>query len=75
MIKMLVDVVSKNGNLLLSVPLRGNGSLDDKEMKVLEGIAAWMDVNGESIYGTRPLGDAGEGPSAETARPFECTRF
>jgi len=74
-IKMLVDVVSKNGNLLLSVPLRGNGSLDEKEKNVLEGIAAWMEVNGESIYGTRPWVLFGEGPSAETARPLNAQGF
>lgn len=47
---MLIDIVSKNGNLLLSVPLRGDGSIDEKELAVLEGIKAWMDVNSESIY-------------------------
>lgn len=49
-IRMLIDIVSKNGNLLLSVPLRGDGSTDEKELAVLEGIKAWMDVNSESIY-------------------------
>ena len=52
-IKMLVDVVSKNGNLLLSVPVKGDGTIDEKERAVLDGIKAWMDVNSESIYGTR----------------------
>ncbi len=44
---MLIDIVSKNGNLLLSVPMKGNGTIDDKEEKILEDIAAWMEVNGE----------------------------
>ena len=39
---MLIDIVSKNGNLLLSVPMKGNGTIDDKEEKILEDIAAWM---------------------------------
>ncbi|MGA2068495.1 MAG: alpha-L-fucosidase [Thermoguttaceae bacterium] len=60
-IKELVDVVSKNGNLLLNIPLRGNGSLDDDELKFLEGLTRWMDVNSESVYGTRPWRVYGEG--------------
>ena len=44
---MLVDIVSKNGNLLLSVPLRGSGAIDEKEVAILKDIKAWMDVNGE----------------------------
>ncbi|MBR5149576.1 MAG: alpha-L-fucosidase [Bacteroidaceae bacterium] len=74
-ISMLVDIVSKNGNLLLSVPIRGNGSIDEKEMAVLADIKAWMDVNGESIYGTRPWKTFGEGPNAETARPLNAQGF
>ena len=53
-IQMLCDIVSKNGNLLLNIPVRGDGTIDDKEEAVLEGIAAWMDVNKECIFGTRP---------------------
>ena len=41
-IHMLADIVSKNGNLLLNVPVRGDGTIDEKEVKVLEDIAAWM---------------------------------
>jgi alpha-L-fucosidase len=63
-IHMLADIVSKNGNLLLNIPVRGDGSIDDKEEKVLEGIAAWMDVNKESIFGTRPWKVFGEGPAS-----------
>jgi alpha-L-fucosidase len=62
---MLVDVVSKNGNLLLSVPLRADGTFDDKEEAILNDIAAWLKVNGESIYATRPWQIFGEGPIAQ----------
>ena len=61
-VRMLVDVVSKNGNMLLSIPLKGDGTLDADEMKFIEGLTAWMDVNGECIFGTRPWRIAGEGP-------------
>ncbi|MFI3238327.1 MAG: alpha-L-fucosidase [Lachnospiraceae bacterium] len=60
-IKLLVDIVSKNGNLLLNFPLRPDGTLEDEEIKTAEGIAAWMDVNGEAIFGTRPFTHFGEG--------------
>jgi alpha-L-fucosidase len=72
---MLVDIVSKNGNLLLSIPVRGNGTIDDKEVKILEGIAAWMDINKESIFGTRPWVLFGEGSSAEIANPVNAQGF
>ena len=64
-IKQLVDIVSKNGNLLLSVPLRADGTYDEKEAAVLDGIEAWMNVNKESIFGTRPWVKFGEGPVAD----------
>ncbi len=64
-IHMLADIVSKNGNLLLNVPVRGDGSIDDKAEAVLEGIAAWMAVNSEAIYDTRPWTSFGEGPASE----------
>jgi len=66
-IHMLVDIVSKNGNLLLNVPVRGDGSIDDKEVRVLEGIASWMDVNKEAIFASRPWKTFGEGPASEGA--------
>ena len=64
-IHMLADIVSKNGNLLLNIPVRGDGSIDEKEVKVLEGIAAWMEVNKESILATRPWKTFGEGPASD----------
>jgi alpha-L-fucosidase len=66
-VHMLADIVSKNGNLLLNVPVRGDGSIDDKEEKILEGIAAWMEVNNQSIFATRPWKTFGEGPASEGA--------
>jgi alpha-L-fucosidase len=66
-IDMLTDIVSKNGNLLLNFPLPNSGELDAEEMKVLEGITAWMAVNSEGIYATRPWKIYGEGPSTQVA--------
>ncbi|HEY5592609.1 MAG TPA: alpha-L-fucosidase [Paludibacter sp.] len=59
----LVDVVSKNGNLLLNIPVRGNGTIDSNELNVVNGIGAWLKINGNAIYGTRPWVKFGEGPS------------
>jgi alpha-L-fucosidase len=66
-VRMLADIVSKNGNLLLNIPVRGDGSIDEKEVKVVEGLTAWMDVNSEAIYATRPWVIFGEGPASEGA--------
>jgi len=63
MINLLVDVVSKNGTFLLAIPLPGSGEIDDKAVAFLDGMASWMSVNSECIYGTRPWTVYGEGPS------------
>lgn len=61
----LVDVVSKNGNLLLNIPVKGNGSIDDQETAILEEVAEWMKGNAECIYDTRPWKVFGEGPAMQ----------
>jgi alpha-L-fucosidase len=63
MVHLLVDVVSKNGNLLLNIPLPGHGRPDDDEMAFLDKFGAWMALNSEAIYSTRPWKIAGEGPT------------
>jgi alpha-L-fucosidase len=62
-IPMLADIVSKNGNLMLSVPLRRDGTPDEDEVKIVTEIGSWLKVNGEAIYATRPWKVYGEGPS------------
>jgi alpha-L-fucosidase len=74
-IQTLSDVVSKNGNLLLNIPVRGNGTIDSEEVAVVEGIAKWMDVNRECIFGTRPWKVCGEGPALENAAPSTAQGF
>jgi alpha-L-fucosidase len=74
-IQTLADIVSKNGNLLLSVPVRADGTIDSDEVKIVEGIATWMDVNRESIFGTRPWKVFGEGPAIGSAAPLSAQGF
>ena len=58
----LIDIVSKNGNLMLNIPLKGDGTIDSDERAFLEAIATWIPRHGEAIYGTRPFSVFGEGP-------------
>jgi alpha-L-fucosidase len=58
----LIDIVSKNGNLMLNIPLKGDGTIDSDERAFLEAIATWIPKHGEAIYGTRPFSVFGEGP-------------
>jgi alpha-L-fucosidase len=68
MIPLMVDVISKNGNLLLSIPLPGHGEPDRDEIAFLGELADWQQVNSEAIKGTRPWTIYGEGPATEAAR-------
>jgi alpha-L-fucosidase len=67
-VDMLVDVVSRNGNLMLNFPLPNSGMLDDQELRILSEITDWMNVNSEAIYATRPWTIFGSGPSTGKAK-------
>jgi alpha-L-fucosidase len=67
-VQMLVDIVSKNGNLLINVVQTPEGDLEPDVQNILEGIAGWMADNSEGIYSTRPWKIYGEGPSTTTAQ-------
>ncbi len=62
----LMDVVSKNGVLLLNVGPKPDGSFEAAEVDLLHRIGDWLAVNGEAVYGTRPFTVAGEGPTEVT---------
>ena len=63
LVQNLVDVVSKNGTFLLNVGPKPDGTISDEDTAVLTAIGAWMDVNSEAVYDTRPWKIFGEGPT------------
>jgi alpha-L-fucosidase len=67
LVAQLVDIVSKNGNLLLNIGPRADGSISAIQIDRLKSLGAWLSVNGEAIFGTRPW----ETPSARTASGVE----
>jgi alpha-L-fucosidase len=66
----LVDIVSKNGNLLLNIGPKSDGTITDAETQVLLGVGRWLDVNGDAIYATRPWKIYGEGPTKSASGSF-----
>ncbi|MFC1718404.1 alpha-L-fucosidase [Candidatus Poribacteria bacterium] len=70
----LVDIVSKNGALLLNVGPRPDGSIPEEDEQILLDIGRWLWLNGEAIYGSRPWKVFGEGPTAVTSGKFTDTK-
>ena len=66
----LCDVVAKNGCLLLSVPVRGDGTIDSEERAIVERIGTWTGRFGEAIYASRPWKVSGEGPTQIASGQF-----
>jgi len=66
----LIDIVSKNGNLLLNIGPRSDGTIPDEVQRVLLDVGAWLSLNGDAIYGTRPWKVYGEGPTKVAAGSF-----
>lgn len=69
----LIDIVSKNGNLLVNVGPRSDGTIPDEVQRVLRDTGAWLKINGEAIYGTRPWKSFGEGPTKIVGGAFHDT--
>jgi alpha-L-fucosidase len=72
-IHQLADVVSKNGNLLMNVGPRPDGTIPEGAAKTLLAVGTWLKVNGDAIYGTRPWRQFGEGPTRFEAGSFHDT--
>lgn len=70
----LIDIVSKNGNLLLNVGPRPDGTIPDEVQQVLLAVGGWLKVNGEAIYGTAPWTVYGEGPNKVVGGSFNDTK-
>ncbi len=66
----LLDVVAKNGVLLLNVGPKADGTLAAEEVALLEGLGDWLARHGEAVYGTRPWTIPGEGPTQLAAGSF-----
>jgi alpha-L-fucosidase len=58
-----IDIVSKNGNMLLNIGPRPDGTIPEEQKALLIGIGEWLSINGDAIYGTRPWKIFGEGPT------------
>ena len=70
----LVDIVSKNGALLLNIGPKSDGTIPKDDQEILREIGAWLKINGEAIYGTRPWKVFGEGPTKVVDGPFADTK-
>jgi len=72
---MLADIISRNGNLMLNIPLPASGQPDEEELAIIADLTAWMAVNGEAVFSTRPWKTAAEGPPAIAKASAQNAQF
>ena len=75
LIDLLIDIVSKNGNLLLNVGPRADGTISETQKQRLLEIGEWLKINGEGIYETRPWREFGEGPNKSQKDRYRVNAF
>jgi alpha-L-fucosidase len=73
-VETLVEIVSKNGNLLINVPQRPDGAIDEECGYILDQMALWVAANGEGIFGSRPWSTASEGSANSKSGAFNEAR-
>lgn len=71
----LIDIVSKNGNLLLNISPKADGTITPEQTNVLLEIGKWLNINGEGVYGTRPWNISGEGPTENPADDIQFNEY
>ena len=70
-IEMLIDIIAKNGTMLLNVLQRPDGTLDEETTYIMNELATWFPICSEAVYGTRPWRVSGEGLSSAVIDGFK----
>ncbi|WP_281228326.1 alpha-L-fucosidase [Flavobacterium aquiphilum] len=67
-IRRLIENVSRNGNLMLNISPKSDGTIPQEQKEILLGIGSWLKINGDGIYGTRAWKKYGEGAIRFTSK-------